>query len=155
MTGFDLTLTEQKIASLRNELFRQRELTAELMLENITLNNKIAELERQPMSDEPVAFRFTQNRGNGKTAFTYHDFSDENHWRTAYMDNCLKIDRLYLYAARPPISDAKILELFEQMASLHAIPVGKESTVMSALVGFQEAKEFARAIEMCCTGGKA
>lgn len=44
---------------------------------------------------EPVAYRFTHNRGNGRTAYTYHDNTPENNWRTAYRDTCLSIEPLY------------------------------------------------------------
>lgn len=100
---------------------------------------------------EPVAYRFTQNRGNGKTDFTYHDHSEKNNWRTAYRDNCLEITPLYLHPVRP-LTDAQIEAAFEKVASLHAIPVNGSSVVFSTLVGIDQAKEFARAIEEIIKG---
>lgn len=44
------------------------------------------------MKLEPVAYRFTENRGNGKTEFSY--YSPEQ-LATAYRDNCLAITPLY------------------------------------------------------------
>lgn len=46
-----------------------------------------------------------------------------------------------------PLTDAQIEAAFEKVASLHAIPVNGGSVVLSALVGVDQAKEFARAIE--------
>lgn len=42
---------------------------------------------------EPVAYRFTENLGNGKTEFSY--YSPEQ-LATAYRDNCLAIAPLYV-----------------------------------------------------------
>lgn len=57
------------------------------------LKRFIAAQQAQP---EPVAYRFTHNEGNGKTRFTYHDETPENHHRIAYKDTCLKIEPLHL-----------------------------------------------------------
>lgn len=50
---------------------------------------------------EPVAYRFTQNRGYGVTDFTYHDNSERNNWKIAYKDNCLEITPLYTAPPEP------------------------------------------------------
>lgn len=47
---------------------------------------------------EPVAWRFTHNRGNGKTAFTFHDSDD---YATAYRDTCLETTPLYTATPSP------------------------------------------------------
>jgi hypothetical protein len=44
----------------------------------------------QPVS--PVAYRFTENRGNGNTEFSYYGLDEVG---LAYRDNCLEIAFLY------------------------------------------------------------
>jgi hypothetical protein len=53
------------------------------------LRERLAELECQ----HPVAYRLTENRGNGKTEFTY-----VTEFKGAYLDNCLEVADLFLAA---------------------------------------------------------
>lgn len=72
---------------------------------------------------EPAAYRFTQNRGNGKTEFTYHDNTPQNDWRKAYPDNCLEITKLYTH---PPAPLRMLSEDEFNEVSCH-IPTGKDA----------------------------
>lgn len=47
------------------------------------------------LTSQPVAYRFTHNRGNGNTEYTYHDNTEKNNWRTAYTDTCIEITPLH------------------------------------------------------------
>ena len=72
----------------------QKEAT-ELLAERDAALARIAELSKQ----EPVAYRFTENRGNGKTEFNYYGLDDVG---MAYRDNCLEITSLYAAAGASP-----------------------------------------------------
>ena len=48
---------------------------------------------------EPVAYRFTENRGNGNTEFNYYGLDEVG---MAYRDNCLEITALYAAPGAKP-----------------------------------------------------
>lgn len=54
----------------------------------------VAALEAADKQGEPVAYRFTENRGDGKTEFSYYTPEE---LATAYRDNCLAITPLYTH----------------------------------------------------------
>ena len=48
---------------------------------------------RGAQTAEPVAYRFTENRGNGKTEYSFYGAEQA---KVAYLDNCLEVTPLYL-----------------------------------------------------------
>ena len=89
---------------------------------------RIAELHTQLASrQEPVAWRFTQNRGSGKTEYTYHDNTVENNHKLAYKDNCLKIEELYLHALPPEAPAQPIASWQEPVAKVISANDGPNS----------------------------
>ncbi len=78
---------------------------------------------------EPVAYRFTHNRGNGATAFTYHDNTEHNNWRTAYKDTCLVIDKMFLH---PPEADKLLQQALEyaKLMKLYGPAIGFGNTTI-------------------------
>jgi len=83
----------------------------------------------QPITSrqEPVAWRFTQNRGSGKTEYTYHDNTVENNHKLAYKDNCLKIEELYLHALPPEAPAQPIASWQEPVAKVISANDGPNS----------------------------
>jgi hypothetical protein len=80
-----------ELARVRAKWTEESLIMEEVCRANTLLEKRLDAWDKQ----EPVAYRFTQNRGYGVTEFTYHDHSERNSWETAYRDNCLEIEPLY------------------------------------------------------------
>ena len=98
------------------------------------IDRAIAALRQQQGQGEPVAYRFTENRGNGKTDFSYYTPEE---LATAYRDNCLAITPLF---TRPPavreLSDEEILAIIE--ANPFVTRAGVCNTVRAVLAAAKE-----------------
>lgn len=93
------------------------------------------------MSKESKCERCGEPMPEGETMFKFHGYSGP----------CPK-PPLKKEKQAQLITDEQIEAVFEKVASLHAIPVNGSSVVFSTLVGIDQAKEFARAIEEIIKG---
>jgi hypothetical protein len=101
------------------------------------LKGKISLVHEQKKEQKSVAWRLTQNRGNGKEEFTYvTNISD------AYLDNCIAIEKLYLnpVVAAPYMTDADIVSIAYDCNALPEVITDKTLLI------------FARAIEAVIRG---